>query len=58
MFAEYSVPEIDRILTDDGNIIIVRAANNHLIELKNIIYPEIHEKVKTSSIKTFPRLLR
>ncbi|HAV95697.1 MAG TPA: SAM-dependent methyltransferase, partial [Lactococcus lactis] len=54
MFAEYSVPEIDRILTDDGNIIIVRAANNHLIELKNIIYPEIHEKVKTSSIKTFP----
>ena len=54
MFAEYSVPEIARILTDDGNIIIVRAANNHLIELKNIIYPEIHEKVKTSSIKTFP----
>jgi 23S rRNA (guanine745-N1)-methyltransferase len=54
MFAEYSVPEIDRILTDDGNIIIVRAANNHLIELKNIIYPEIHEKVKTSSIKIFP----
>ena len=54
MFAEYSVPEIDRILTDDGNIIIVRAANNHLIELKNIIYPEIHEKIKTSSIKSFP----
>ena len=54
IFAEYSVPEIDRILTDAGNIIIVRAANNHLIELKNIIYPEIHEKVKTSSIKTFP----
>ncbi|XOW22243.1 methyltransferase domain-containing protein [Lactococcus cremoris] len=54
MFAEYSVPEIDRILTDEGNIIIVRAASDHLIELKNIIYPEIHEKVKASSIKTFP----
>ena len=54
MFAEYSVPEIDRILTDDGTVVIVRAASNHLIELKNIIYPEIHEKVKASSIKTFP----
>ncbi len=57
MFAEYSVPEIDRILTDEGNIIIVRAASDHLIELKNIIYPEIHEKVKASSIKTFPGFL-
>ena len=57
MCAEFSVPEIDRILTDEGNIIIVRAASDHLIELKNIIYPEIHEKVKASSIKTFPGFL-
>lgn len=54
MFAEYSVPEIDRILSSDGHILIVRAAPNHLVELKNIIYPEIHEKSKKSAIKTFP----
>ncbi|RZI48118.1 putative RNA methyltransferase [Lactococcus kimchii] len=54
MFAEYSVAEIDRVLTKDGRVIIVRAAANHLMELKNIIYPEIHEKAKTSSIKYFP----
>jgi 23S rRNA (guanine745-N1)-methyltransferase len=51
MFAEYSVPEIDRILSSDGNILIVRAAPNHLVELKNIIYPEIHEKPKKVPLK-------
>ena len=54
MFAEYSVSEIDRVLADNGTVIIVRAASDHLTELKQIIYPEIHEKVKASSIKDFP----
>lgn len=54
MFAEYSVTEIDRVLTDSGTVIIVRAANNHLMELKSIIYPEIHEKTKIAAIKDFP----
>ncbi|AYG00192.1 putative RNA methyltransferase [Lactococcus allomyrinae] len=54
MFAEYSVEEIDRVLADKGTVIIVRAASDHLLELKNIIYPEIHEKVKAASIKYFP----
>ncbi|CAM3032386.1 methyltransferase domain-containing protein [Lactococcus hircilactis] len=53
MFAEYSVEEMDRILTQDGAIVIVRAGSNHLIELKNIIYPVIHEKEKSETIKPF-----
>jgi 23S rRNA (guanine745-N1)-methyltransferase len=54
MFAEYSVSEINRVLTENGTVIIVRAAADHLTELKNIIYPEIHEKTKAGAIKDFP----
>ncbi|MGM9886781.1 MAG: putative RNA methyltransferase [Lactococcus sp.] len=54
MFAEYSVAEMTRILADDGSIVIVRAGNQHLMELKQIIYPEIHEKAKAEVIKPFP----
>ncbi|WP_096817240.1 putative RNA methyltransferase [Lactococcus fujiensis] len=54
MFAEYSVAEMNRICSDQGIIILVRAGDNHLIELKNVIYPEIHEKERLDSIKPFP----
>lgn len=54
MFAEYSVDEFQRILAENGQIILVRAGKNHLIELKNIIYPELHEKARAASIKPFP----
>lgn len=54
MFADYSVAEMQRVLSDDGAIIFVRAGKNHLIELKNIIYPEIHEKERAAAIKPFP----
>ncbi len=54
MFAEYNVAEINRVLVENGAVIIVRAGKNHLNELKGIIYPEIHEKAHASEIKPFP----
>ncbi|MFC4652333.1 putative RNA methyltransferase [Lactococcus nasutitermitis] len=57
MFAEYHISEFSRILQENGKIIIVRAGKHHLTELKEIIYPEIHEKsaqaIDNEKFKTF-----
>lgn len=54
MFAEYSVNEIERIMAENGQIIIVRAASDHLVELKEVIYPQLHEKEHAGEFKIFP----
>ena len=46
MFSFLTPSELERVLKDDGIIIQVCASNNHLIELKNIIYENVVVKDK------------
>jgi len=53
MFSFLTPSEIDRVLKYDGMIIQVCANNNHLIELKNIVYDNVIEKNKDNVILPF-----
>lgn len=46
LFALTVPDEFHRVLRDDGAYIQVLAAEDHLLNLKNIIYPELHHKEK------------
>ena len=46
LFALTMPEEFKRVLTPDGAFIQVLAAEDHLLGLKNIIYPELHHKEK------------
>ena len=46
MFSFVTPSEINRVLKDDGIIIQVSAGNNHLIEIKNIVYDNVIIKNK------------
>ena len=46
IFSFVTPSEIERVLKKDGIIIQVCAGNNHLIELKNIVYDSLKEKNK------------
>lgn len=46
LFALTLPEEFRRVLRDDGAFIQVLAAEDHLMGLKNIIYPELHHKEK------------
>lgn len=48
VFAIYTPKELIRIMRDDGIACIVRAGEDHLIELRQVIYPEIIEKQKSA----------
>lgn len=48
IFSIYTSKEVLRVMKDDGVMIIVRAGEDHLLELRNIIYPEIIEKPKSA----------
>lgn len=48
IFSIYSPMEVCRILKTAGYLLIVRAGENHLLELRQIIYPEIIEKSKSA----------
>jgi 23S rRNA (guanine745-N1)-methyltransferase len=44
MFANLNDGETYRVLKDDGYLILVRAGLNHLLELRQIVYPKIIER--------------
>lgn len=44
MFANVTETETNRIIKDNGILILVRAGLSHLLEMRKIIYPEIHER--------------
>ena len=46
LFALTMPEEFKRVLGPDGAFIQVLAAEDHLLNLKNIIYPELHQKEK------------
>jgi 23S rRNA (guanine745-N1)-methyltransferase len=48
IFSIYNVQEVCRVLKKSGYMLVVRAGENHLIELRQIIYPEIIEKNKSA----------
>ncbi|NVK74279.1 MAG: methyltransferase domain-containing protein [Oceanospirillaceae bacterium] len=41
--------EFSRVLTDDGLMLLVESGPNHLIELRKILYPSIHDYKQTFS---------
>ncbi|WP_421851184.1 putative RNA methyltransferase [Marinomonas sp.] len=41
--------EFSRVLSDDGLMLLVESGPNHLIELRKILYPSIHEYKQTFS---------
>lgn len=49
LFALTMPEEFQRVLRQDGAYIQVLAAEDHLLGLKNIIYPELHHKEKFST---------
>lgn len=49
LFALTMPEEFKRVLRNDGAYIQVLAAEDHLLGLKNIIYPELHHKEKFST---------
>ena len=49
LFALTMPEEFHRVLREDGAYIQVLAAEDHLLGLKNIIYPELHHKEKFST---------
>ena len=49
LFALTMAEEFHRVLRSDGAYIQVLAAEDHLLGLKNIIYPELHHKEKFST---------
>lgn len=49
LFALTVPEEFKRVLRSDGAYIQVLAAEDHLLGLKNIIYPELHHKEKTTT---------
>ena len=55
LFALTMPEEFKRVLREDGVYIQVLAAEDHLLGLKNIIYPELHhkEKIATPDIPGF-----
>lgn len=54
MFANLQEVETARTLKDDGYLILVRSGLNHLLELRQVIYPKIIERYsKTSCPKGF-----
>jgi 23S rRNA (guanine745-N1)-methyltransferase len=46
MFSNYNLDEFARILSPSGHVIIIRPTEQHLIELKNVVYPKLIDKVK------------
>lgn len=54
MFTVVNKNELDRILKKDGYIIHVTANPNHLIEIKELIYDEVHVKDDTFIRLDFP----
>jgi len=48
IFSIYTAQEVCRCMKDNGIMMIVRAGENHLLELREIIYPEIIEKNKSA----------
>jgi len=48
LFALTMPEEFSRVLTDDGIFIQVLAAEDHLLGLKSIIYPEVFQQVKNT----------
>ena len=53
LFAVTLPEEFRRVLKEDGAFIQVLAAEDHLLGLKSIIYPELHHKEK-NSVPTLP----
>jgi 23S rRNA (guanine745-N1)-methyltransferase len=51
VFSPIDINECNRVLKDDGIFVRILPRTNHLIELRNIIYSEVHlnEKVYTAS---------
>lgn len=57
MFANLNDSETSRILKDDGYLILVRSGLNHLLELRQVIYPKIIERYTKTPCPTGFKLL-